>query len=63
MNIYIYIYIYVYMVNVVFITEGFFEIAWDWNRKLAWLGFEHKTTEFLSDALIDSAIRACIPVM
>ena len=38
---YICIYVYIYMV---FITEGFFEVA---------MGFEPTTTEFCSDALTD----------
>ena len=46
-NIYIYTYIYTYIyiyIYMVFITEGFFRSSYG---KLAWVGFEPTTTEYI----------------
>ena len=39
------------------------KIIWISYRKLAWVGFESTTTEFLSDALIDWAIRPWVQLV
>ena len=36
------------------------QILWSSYRKLSWVGFELTTTEFLSDALTDWAIRLAL---
>ena len=65
--IYIYIYIYIRFLYQIFIFIYIFiygihhgRILWSSYRKLARVGFEPTTTEFLSDALTDWAIRPWI---
>ena len=62
--IYIYIYMYVYICMYVYVYAVILcycvhhsKIFWSIYRKLVWVGFESKTTEFLLDTLTDWAIR------